>query len=93
MSGVDDAVEVSPISVLILDTSTGEQRAFSPDFGWYGDFIWSDGNFACDCARGDFFAEAGGEPEGEADAPCGDTRYLVKITGPDGAVLYDELEA
>lgn len=54
------------------------------------DFIWSDGNFACDCNRSDFFAQALGLEEGTYDDGCGSEKYSVRVTGPDGAVLYED---
>lgn len=66
-----------------------------PDlWDWYGDrdepaFIWTDGNFACDCNRADFFAQAIGEPEDE-NAPCGHEAFQVRLDGPNGELLYSE---
>ena len=39
------------------------------------EFIWIDGNFACDCNRGLFFANAAGEHDPDCD--CGHERYRV----------------
>lgn len=61
---------------------------------WFGNFIWEDGNFACDCNRYLFWCRAAGEPETEdEDGPehgCGDERYSVRLTDKDGNVLYED---
>jgi hypothetical protein len=63
------------------------------------DFWWTEGNGACDCNRGDFFARAGGEED--PDTPCGDSAYFVmkfiradgtEIEGPDAKVGYGAKE-
>lgn len=52
--------------------------------------IWAEGNFSCDCNRADFFAEAQQLPDDE-EAPCGDTRYRVRLASLTGRVIYDEI--
>jgi hypothetical protein len=52
------------------------------------EFVWSEGNFACDCNRGNFFAKAAGDDD--SDCSCGGGRYRVKITAPDGTVFYED---
>lgn len=84
--------------VSITDRETGETRDSKwADDMWFGDFIWSEGNFACDCNRGTFFAEAVGEDTSalsdEEDAtrfPCGDSRFRVKILSAMGDLLYED---
>lgn len=53
-----------------------------------GCFIWSDGNYACDCNRGRFFAESVGEED--PDECCGDIRYSVRIFDADGKEVYQD---
>lgn len=48
------------------------------------DFMWSEGNFSCDCNRHDFFEG------GETNAPCGEGEYSVNIKGLNGGVIYQE---
>ena len=64
-----------------------------PNMTWFddSDFMWRDGNFSCDCNRGDFFLQAQGiEPP--QDSECSTGKYSVRITDADtGEVLYDEL--
>lgn len=87
----DDATKDVPIVVRIVDTNTGEAVEYSTT-GWFSDgvfeeYIWAEGNFACDCNRGDFFDEAAGRPD--TLQPCGDTRFRVEwIKDAAGVVLY-----
>lgn len=57
----------------------------NPDSIW----IWTDGNYACDCNKRVFMARAGalGYSDDE-DTDCGDTIVLEKIVADDGRVLY-----
>lgn len=56
-------------------------------FLFSGDFIWSDGNFACDCNRALFFARACGEDDPYQE--CGMCSYSVRIVAvDDGRELY-----
>ncbi len=47
------------------------------------EFWWEEGNFACDCNRAGLVKDA--------DESCGQSRYKVRITLPDGSVPYDEI--
>ncbi len=51
--------------------------------GYTDQFWWEDGNFACDCNRAGLVKDT--------DESCGDVRYRVRITLPDGLVPYDEI--
>jgi hypothetical protein len=91
---MSDASEF-PIVAYITDTETNEERAFKTtgwldDEGAFFEFVWSEGNFACDCNRGDFYASCVGEELEDDDprAQCGDGRYRVRITNADGAEIY-----
>lgn len=77
-------MDFKPIRVFIRRNSDGVERHFD-DLTWHGDFIWSEGNFACDCNRGDFFAFAAGE---DADRECGHGDFSVRIETLDGVELY-----
>lgn len=82
--------------VKITDTMTGVTRdATWPEYAWGDekdgvyDYLWSEGNYSCDCNRGMFFAQAAGEPD--PDMICGESRYAVKILSEDGsAILYED---
>jgi hypothetical protein len=80
----------------ILDKESGEIRIYHDESIWDEDaeapatFIWSDGNYACDCNRASFFEQAGGE-NSDHDHECGDSRYLVKLVNPKtGKTFYNE---
>lgn len=87
-----------PATAYIRRNADGEVRPYSLDSmaGFRGDFIWVDGNFACDCNRGMFFAQVGGvdtdsmsNEEDEEAFPCGNERYSVRIIAvDDGRELY-----
>lgn len=87
----------NPILVHITDQTTGEMRIYKADGLWgregaFQDFIWSDGNYACDCNRGGFFLWAGGEPS-DSGRICGMERYRVRITDKTGSVIYEDGQA
>lgn len=73
--------------IYITDNTTGESRLHTED--WHDDFIWSEGNFACDCNRALFFARAGGEDDTDK-TPCGESRYSVRIVDEAGNLLYED---
>ena len=53
-------------------------------------YLWSEGNYACDCNRGDFFAQANDEDK-DYDGGCGDTAYSVRLRNKkNGRVYYSE---
>lgn len=77
--------------------ATGEIREReSCIYWWHRDdgphtFIWSDGNFSCDCSRAQFFAAAAGEPD--PNISCSDGLFSVRLTNwKTGEVFYDEFE-
>ena len=52
------------------------------------DYMWSDGNYGCDCNRALFFARYRGEEE--LDFECGEGAYSVRITDGLGKVIYQD---
>lgn len=76
----------------IRNNATGETRVYTLEgCDWHGDFIWTEGNFACDCNRSIFFDSAGGidtdaeDDEGTDLRPCGHERFYVPyVELPDG---------
>lgn len=78
------------IKVEIIKVSTGEKRIYETDCDpcvptdiAYGEvehapefpkFIWTDGNYACDCNRAIFFESA---TDNDGDCPCGNTAYKI----------------
>ena len=63
-------------TVSIKNNKTGETRKFimqDSDWGDGSDWLWTEGNYGCDCNRALFFARAFGEDETEAEEQeCGD---------------------
>lgn len=74
----------------IFDRTTGESRDVPFDDEWEGSkYLWSEGNYACDCNRGLLFYG----PENDPDAPCNDDwpgRFLVTKIVAGGQVVYGE---
>jgi hypothetical protein len=67
---------------VIIRNSDGAEKLYPVDWDESdpeGDpsFIWTDGNFACDCNRHDFFTGEPYSPD-RAHFPCGDTAYRVR---------------
>ena len=60
--------------------------------GWH-DYIWTEGNYACDCNRELFWRRASGEDvPAEIDTKCGHNRYRVVkvwIKGDPGSVVWE----
>lgn len=70
--------------VALKNNSTGEVRFSLSELQWEesDEYLWTDGNFGCDCNRALFFARAGGEAEPD-ERPCGDVAFTA---------LYAQLE-
>ncbi len=85
------------IDVLIRNNETNEivvheDDGYFDEYGLFQDFIWSDGNYACDCNRAKFFCDANGIDRLEYSG-CSDYKYSVKIIRKsNGEVLYDEFD-
>ena len=78
--------------VLLRNNETGEERWVEYNMPWeeHSDFMWTEGNYACDCNRHLFFERSKGqEPE---DAECGEKRYTAVCAElPDGTrMILDE---
>lgn len=69
-------------TVEIRKNETGEIRLMR-DLDWHGDFIWSEGNYSCDCNRSSFFGD---------DEDCSEGKYSVRITADSGEELYSEFD-
>jgi hypothetical protein len=80
-------------NVHITDTATGDTRIMRFERSWedHYDYLWSEGNYSCDCNRNIFFCRAASrdEPDDE-DIECGEGRFLVRITDDSGAQLYQD---
>ena len=53
-------------------------------------FIWSEGNFKCDCNRQLFFNRAKGEPD--EDVECGEGKFSVNLFTTNGRLIYKEFD-
>ena len=75
----------------IRRNADGVIRQYTEDWDWHdgGDFLWEDGNYACDCNRSLFFHRAANEPEPD-EISCGCTAFSVQVRAPDGSVLYQD---
>ncbi|WP_341893794.1 hypothetical protein [Ferrovibrio terrae] len=74
--------------------TTAEVRSYRDH--WYDanpwephhEYLWSEGNYGCDCNRGLFFARANGDTD--KGVTCGESRYRVLIRDADGRVLFSD---
>jgi hypothetical protein len=69
-----------PYQVLIRNNATGEERLYTDEHDWndVGDYIWTEGNYGCDCNRSIFFGRAAGlEPEEVDLAECGESAFSI----------------
>ncbi len=74
----------------IVHTETGEVRDYRYGFDWSWNtesmyWQWTEGNYSCDCALAEYFAEAGGEPD--PDIPCSDGLYIVESLEVNGKAI------
>lgn len=66
--------------VLIRNNATGEDRLYAYEHDWHdsSDFLWTDGNYSCDCNRSLFFGYAAGLKRGEIEqADCGESAFAI----------------
>lgn len=78
--------------IAITHVATGETRYHDDDFDWPSEdrfvFMWTEGNYSCDCNRELFFGRAGGEPDPPEDEnECGNERYRAVAVREDGSTL------
>lgn len=92
--------ESVPCLIEITDTHTGETRILKeetkPTLGGFH-YLWSEGNYSCDCNRSIFFhnakwpSEDGPSEEEMFIAKCGDGRYRVRIVEEaTGECVYED---
>lgn len=80
----------------IKENKSGKQVSFGDEIFIDEDgipflFVWTDGNFSCDCNRHMFFKQALGEEE-DYNFPCSHGLYSVKISdGETGEIYLDEI--
>lgn len=101
---VSSSCDVVPESVVtysfqLKDNRTGEVRLYDMTCEWLDHTRWflTEGNFGCDCNRGQSFARAGGISEEDLDElcgqepdpfPCGNERYsIIDAVLSDGRIV------
>lgn len=83
--------------LFLTDTATGIRREVAHEAEWEDtddsatEFMWTEGNYSCDCNRSLFYRGAAGEPEDDR-RPCGDERFALTVQSHGGDVVYDEME-
>ena len=84
--------------ILLRNNRTGETRWYDDEMDWSDGsmYLWTEGNYGCDCNRHLFFERAAGigDDEGE-DVGCSEVLYTaVEAVLPTGEVipLDDQLE-
>ena len=79
------------IHITMRDNNTNEVRVLHKKLEWFergSDFMWSDGNFSCDCNRALFFYDH------DIDIECGESRFAVLgIRIDDGTFVYSDDES
>ena len=73
---------------VIVDRETGQSRLYRMNLEWDTEdpstYWWREGNFSCDCNRGDCFHRSAGEED--VDYSCAGNRFSVpKLIFPDGS--------
>ena len=76
-------------TVEIRRNETGETRKYEYEYPWDGDYIWTDGNYSCDCNRRLFFGYAAGEKGEDIETECGKGAFSIRIWDA-GEIVYDE---
>lgn len=92
-----DKSEPREIGVYFLHVPSGSKRRceteghFCVECGRFQDYIWSDGNFACDCNRTYYWNYADGEGP-DIDVQCGDSRFLIEkiVVIETNEIVYEE---
>jgi hypothetical protein len=82
-----DEVRYPSYDVEIRNNETGETRTYHNDLGWgeATEFIWTEGNYACDCNRHLFFERSNGGTPDVMSGECGDSKYtVIEAIFPDG---------
>lgn len=72
---------MTPCTIMLRNNATGEVRAIPEDNAWSEiEFLWTEGNFGCDCNRDLLWHRAGNIlTEDEIDEPChcGDGAFTI----------------
>lgn len=54
-------------------------------------YMWTEGNYSCDCNRASMWADLAGEDDPEPG--CGDEKYKIRVTNELGEEVYTEWDA
>lgn len=65
--------------VAIRNNLTGEVRVHNDKYEWgeSSDFLWTEGNYGCDCNRHLFFERTGGREPDDTEDGCSSWRYTI----------------
>lgn len=80
-------VEICRMSDLIVRVHEMDLDWDDGDVEGSCEYLWSEGNFGCDCNRALFFARAVDEDPDDDETPCGSTAFRIRIT-ENGRVVY-----
>jgi hypothetical protein len=85
---IEVAIQQKSSGIVATHSATGHY-----DENGFMEFMWSEGNWSCDCNRAAFFREALGRPKAGFSL-CGKSRYrIVSIRDKEtGEVVYEETE-
>lgn len=96
ISRVESGTTWVKIVALIRKNKTGEIREYKDEVWWDhnepyddypNDFMWSEGNYSCDCNRHIFFNNKKYGEE-DWDCPCGEELYSVNLKNPKNNVIF-----
>lgn len=75
--------------IKMLHRPTGEIRELEINLEWDGssEFLWSEGNFSCDCNRMLFFTDWKEDVEDE-ELDCGTENYAILGIWAEGELVY-----
>ena len=77
----------------ITDTTTGECRLIAQEDSWDDDaielYLYTEGNYSCDCNRNLLFTRAFKEPD-DLYRSCTGNRFLLTVYAPNGSKVYEE---
>lgn len=78
--------------IAIRENATGLVRFHPESEPVFNEFIWTEGNYSCDCNRHLLFQWAGGEEDG-VEQPCGEDAYTaLYVEFEDGSRTLIEAE-
>lgn len=66
--------------ILICNNASNEERLCEIDGEWgeASEYLWTEGNYGCDCNRHLFFERSKGLKPSIDDAKCGESQYSIR---------------